>query len=225
MNDEIKERHLIDSYKFMLEIYKIGNDNYFKRVQLFMGVLHIGIFISASKLFVAWASSTTINTQILNVLGLIVLSVFGVIAGVIWGTISNKQGWYLEFYRRSLRNLEKALIEKNIPMEYFITEGIVFSGKYKGEPNLLITEAKGNRVKFKKIDETYPETDGIHAVGKVKGGMAHLEGRLAWGVCAFWSLATIFLCLYLFLFSSLSLLNLIDMLFQFVFFISRFNYV
>lgn len=183
-NHEDEVKNLMDSYGKILDVWKVHNDNYFKRVQIFMGLLQVGLFLATLKLLFPLPKSFT------EALIPIFLGIMGLLSASMWIGLNKKQSQYLEFCRRTLRNLESRLGSLGVPLEYFTTESLVF-GRHRECPPTLYSAAtetvevggdKRHLLKFVWSEEPYPESDeykGLHSITKVSGGMVSYEKRLA----------------------------------------------
>jgi len=183
-NHEDEVKNLMDSYGKTLDIWKVHNDNYFKRVQIFMGLLQVGLFLAALKLLFPLPKSFT------EALIPVFLGIMGILSASMWIGLNKKQNQYLEFCRRTLRNLESRLGSLGVPLEYFTGESLVF-GRHRECPPTLYSaatetvEAGGDKrhlLRFLWSEESYPESDeykGLHSIAKVGGGMVSYEKRLA----------------------------------------------
>ncbi len=160
MTNYEKSKNYLDVYDRVLGIFKLNNDNYFKRTQILMLVIQSALFISFTSTWgddIKWA-----------LLGLI--SFFGILSAYAWFVFITRQCDYLEFCKCHLRNIEYRLVELGIPLEYFKNESKVF---YHGNP-----------VHFKWSNDDFP-----HEVGrKVKGRMIGIEKKIAGLLIIFWVL-------------------------------------
>jgi len=192
-------RDLLDAYAKTLEIWKVENENYFKRVQVAMGIIQISLFVALFKMVpplpTAWPQA-----------GLpMLLSILGAFSSYMWIGLNVKQSQYLEFSRRTLRNIEKRLSELRIPLEYFTLESLVFGPMckvhhqpYSAHPE--VDEASGKnryQLTFQWSGEKYPEPDSrdrpLHSMSKVAGGMVLYEKRIAYGGLGMWLLLLVVL--------------------------------
>lgn len=195
--DEAKD--CLDSYSKVLDIWKVMNDNYFKRVQLFMSIIQVGLFITALK----FVSSPIISVK--TIILLILLSVMGLTSAIIWKGLDKKQIQYLEFCRRTLRNIESRLGQLKVPLEYFVTESLVFhSYRDCGLLHSATTNTNDSKscwVKFNWSKEEYPKPDDkdceLHSIKNVSGGMVSFEKKITYGAMAVWEVIFFFASLYL----------------------------
>ncbi len=168
MTNYEKSKNYLDVYDRVLGIFKINNDNYFKRTQILMLVIQSALFISFTSTWgddIKWA-----------LLGLI--SFLGILSAYAWFVSITRQGDYLEFCRCYLRNIEYRLVELGIPLEYFKNESKVF---YHSDP-----------VHFKWSNDDFP-----HEVGrKVKGRMIGIERWIACVLFIFWVFIFVLFILY-----------------------------
>lgn len=195
--DEAKD--LLDAYARVLDIWKVQNDNYFKRVQVAMGIIQVGLFLTAlnmlSPLPSTWPQAALP----------IFISILGVLSGVMWIKLNRKQTQYLEFCRRTLRNLEKRLSELHVPLEYFTLESLVFApypearSPYSAQSEAVEVAGKNRfQLTFKWSDENYPDPDSKdrsrHTMSRVAcaGGMVSFEKSLAWGAVVVWVVLGLF---------------------------------
>ncbi len=195
INDEIK--NCMDSYSRILDVWKVMNDNYFKRVQLFMGIIQVGLFLFALKLL----SSPPVSRE--AVILSVFLGIMGLMSAIMWIGLNKKQTQYLEFCRRSLRNIESRFADLNIPLQYFTLESLVFHGHSDHKP-LYSAEAtidnptgikKRCWIKFCWSQERYPEPDDkdykLHTMKTVSGGMVFFEKNIAKSAIVVWVLIVI----------------------------------
>jgi len=91
---------------------------------------------------------------------LLVEGVLGLISAAIWVAVIHKQAQYMEFLRRTLRNLEYRIGELGVPLGYFSLEARVFAPpgtKFATPPKfpgLTINEQNDpTKTKFKKLLE------------------------------------------------------------------------
>lgn len=198
--NEIK--NCMDSYSRILDVWKVMNDNYFKRVQLFMGIIQVGLFLAALKLL----SSTPI--LIGAVLLAVLLGILGIMSAFMWMSLNKKQAQYLEFCRRSLRNIESRFAQLKIPLQYFTLESLVFNGHrnhnalYSAEVSIDDPKASEKKcwTKFRWSKERYPESDDnvskLHTMKAVSGGMVFFEKYIAKSALVVW-LLIIFVAMFL----------------------------
>lgn len=190
---------LKDSYARLLEIWKIHNENYFKRVQAVMAVLQVGLFVAIVKFLSPFPTSWS---------GLVFptfIGIVGIISACLWLNLNEKQTQYLEFCRRVIRNLESKLISEGVPSEYFTVESIVFGPYFDKCPNTMgvtvLTKNTNNKkrriAEFTWSGERYPEYESerkeLHEIGRVRGGMVSFEKSLARGTRLVWIVTIIVL--------------------------------
>ena len=114
--DEIKKKDLLESYERILDIYKLQNDNYFKRVQVFMTVLQGGLFAVAlnaafnlvdSRVQYGWNIGQQLESvSLMRLCVLVIISVLGCLSARLWARQHSSNKQYLEFSRTHLRNIE-----------------------------------------------------------------------------------------------------------------------
>ena len=191
-----ESQDLLDAYRLHLDVWKVQNDNYFRRVQVLMVAVQAALFAAALKVVDLKEASWT------QLLVLAVLAVLGVISAQNWMALNDKQTQYMEFCRRTLRNLEHRLTELGVPLRYFTLEANVFSPpqtELQAVPSLSGTEiqTEGTRriALFTWSGDRYPEQDTqekrVHESAKVAGGMIAFERRMAGGIGVVWILALI----------------------------------
>ena len=202
LNPENETRNLMDSYSKILDQWKLLNDNYFKRVQVMMGILQVGLLLAALRqlsLFPVSCADAFLR---------IFLGIIGILSAFVWVKLNTKQAQYLEFCKRILRNLEARLINIGVPLEYFTAESLIFGPYQEHPPKLsagvietvkLPNEKKRNLLRLKWSNETYPENNdpkGLHSIVRVNGGIASLERRLAHGAMCVWIVVVVGTILY-----------------------------
>jgi len=121
----------------------------------------------------------------------VLISVLGVLTAAQWERLNERQIQYMEFCRRTLRNLEHRLGCLGFPLHYFTVESLIFGPHRDNPPNLpgttVRSEAEDGRqhhvVTFDWSQEEYPETKckkkSIHRIGQVRGGMIRFERSVA----------------------------------------------
>ena len=201
-NEKDEVKNCMDSYSKILDVWKVMNDNYFKRVQLFMGIIQVGLFLAALKLL----ASPQISPK--AVILLVFFGIMGLMAAIMWIRLNKKQAQYLEFCRRTLRNIESRFADLNVPLEYFTLESLVFNSHREHKPLYSAEAFIDNPKKIKKrcwiqfhwSQERYPEPDGkdsdLHTMQTVSGGMVFFEKNIAISAIVVWVLiilGTIFL--------------------------------
>jgi hypothetical protein len=204
MNPENEARNLMDSYSKIFTQWKLHNDNYFKRVQVVMGILQVGLFLAVLR------QLSPLPKSFAEGLIPIVLGILGILSALMWLKLNAKQGQYLEFCRRMLRNLEARLVKLGVPLEYFTAESFVF-GPYREPPPELIAgviepvvlkRKKRHLLRFKWSNETYPDSKdnkGPHSIVKVTGGLISFEKVLAKGALGVWIVVIVAILLAQFL--------------------------
>jgi hypothetical protein len=189
-----ESKDILDAYRVHLDVWKVQNDNYFRRVQVMMVAVQAALFAAALKVFDPKAVSCT---QLLILTGLAVL---GVISAKHWMALNGRQNQYLEYCRRTLRNLEHRLAELGVPLRYFTLEAHVFGPLRTEIPEsagtAVRTEGTRHVAEFLWSQERYPDQDtakrkGIHELAKVSGGMISFEKRMASGIRVVWILVLI----------------------------------
>jgi hypothetical protein len=189
---------ILDAYRIHFDVWKVQNDNYFRRVQILMMAIQAGLFAAGLKIFVDMDRSC-FTTQIL----LLIIAGFGMASSCWWMRQNDRQSQYLEFCRRSLRNMEHKLTELGVPLRYFTLEAHVF-----GPPREEIPESAGTAVRKEedrdvveftwarerypdKNDDTKDERKRVHQLAKVVGGMKTFEKGMAMGILRVWFLILI----------------------------------
>lgn len=191
-DDEAK--WLLEAYAKVFDVWKVQNENYFKRVQVFMGIVQVGLLLAVLK------GLEPLPTSWCEAFLPIFLVVLGIFSAYVWTVLNKKQRQYIEFCRRNLRNIEARLGILGVPLEYFTLESLVFGSA----PNFNISpySAKLESVQVRKKErcvtrflwtqDTYPDPDSksdrIYRVSKVSGGVISIEGRFAWGALFAWLL-------------------------------------
>ena len=183
---------LVYAYQEVLEIWKVHNDNYFKRVQIFMGVLQVGLLLAAIRALEAKQESPV------HAMIPIFIGILGFLAAVTWVHLNTKQVQYLEFCRRILRNLERRFAHLGVPLEYFVLEALIFGpDREVNDPLSSATQVgvKEGRQHMRLLEfawskETYPVAGEskrhAYSVSKVRGGMAKYERSIAVGAIVAW---------------------------------------
>lgn len=186
--DEV--RNVMDSYGKIIDVWKVHNDNYFKRVQILMGLLQVGLFLALLKLLSPMPKSFA-EAVIPTFLGIL-----GIFSAGVWLRLNKKQSQYLEFCRTTLRNLEHRLGELGVPLEYFTCEALVFGPYRKQTPKLLsaaietveVAEKGRHKLIFGWSQELYPKSGkGLHSISEVSGGMISCERRIAQIAVGVWA--------------------------------------
>ena len=179
-----ESKDILDAYRVHLDVWKVLNDNYFKRVQVLMIAIQAALFAAALKV-VDLKGRFGIQMLVLSI-----IAGLGVISSSCWITLHDKQNRYLEFCRRTLRNLEHRLAELGVPLQYFTLESHVFKLPHQREvPKLAGTAIRneGERVfaEFVWARERYPDQDTkkkcVHELAKVGGGIKLLVTFKRWG--------------------------------------------
>ncbi len=166
MTDREEAKNYLDAYDRLLEIFKLNNENYFKRTQILMVFMQSALFVAFSKL--AWRSDGT--NKIMVFMSMMLVSILGIMSARIWYRLITKQADYLEFCKSSLRNIEYHLVNLGIPLQYFKGESQVF---HYGLPHC-----------FGWSGERFPHSDraregkGIFR-HKVKGCLINIEKEIA----------------------------------------------
>ena len=190
---DAKRNRILDAYRIQFDLWKVQNDNYFKRVQILMVVIQVALFTAALRFvrvgFVSW-------DEIVIAVGIPIL---GICSAFHWSALNVKQNQYMEFCRRTLRNLESKLVELGVPLRYFTLEAHVF-----GPLRTEITSSAGTSMRTKSerhithfdwSNEDYPDPDTkkaeIHELKRVGGGMIAFEKNIATGVIWVWAIALI----------------------------------
>jgi hypothetical protein len=187
-----KRKDTLEAYRLVFEVWKLQNDNYFKRIQFLMVVIQSGLIIAVaqflSKPICSWE----------NVVVPAVLSFFGCWSTFTWTKLNVRQNQYGEFCRRILRNLETMLWGLDIPLHYFTAESLVFGPLRQEIPEIPGIEVKSPEnfgkkfhvIEFRGSGEEYPETKenkkNVHQLGRAHGGMIFFEKKVAWGFFGFW---------------------------------------
>ena len=205
-NQNDKLAHILDSYKIALDIFKNHNDNYFKRVQIFMSALQVGVAVAFAKVIYPFPEPLVRESSDEYVAAAFV-AFLGCFFAFVWRTLGIRQGQYLEFSRHYLRNLEGKLkeTETGIPLDYFSLESEVFRLRNECKKTVEYTTAE---IKFcdsrayavfrwitsnDKEDKKYPKSkSAFHK--KAEGGMVRVELYLAFGIAITW-FGIAFLCL------------------------------
>jgi len=170
----------LTTYDFVLTIWKVQHDNYFKRVQVLMMAIEAGLFATLLKL---WLNRIT-NIEDLAISATI--SILGVLVSIVWCKYIRKQGTYLEYCRSLLRNVERRLIELRFPLGYFALESYIFSPKGVFPGKLADTEElEYRRVHFARSNENFPSAADTFIK---RGGMIALDRGISIGASVIWFL-------------------------------------
>ena len=199
---ETETNGLLVAYTKMLDIWKVQNENYFKRVQVAMGIIQVGLFLAVVK--VLSPLPTSWREAILPVF----LAVLGILSARMWTGLNEKQTQYMEFCRSNLRNIERRLSTLGVPLEYFTLESLVFGPAPNFDISPYSATLESVEVRKKKrcvtrflwTQDRYPdpdlENDSIHSVSKVGGGMISFENRIAKGAVFAWLVVMVAVLLY-----------------------------
>lgn len=194
LKPECEVRILMDSYSKIFDQWKVHNDNYFKRVQVVMGILQAGLFLAVLGKLSPFPKSCA------DAILPIFLGILGIILSLRWVMVITKQAQYLELDRRILRNLESRLTSLGVSLEYFTAESLVFGPHRKNPPNLntatietveLVKCMKRHLMRFRWSGETYPDPKdgkGLYSIVKVSGRLVYFERGLAWFALCVWIL-------------------------------------
>lgn len=189
-----ESRDILDAYRVHLDVWKVQNDNYFKRVQVLMMAIQAVLLAAALKVLDLEGRFCT------QMLVLSILAGIGVISSLCWMHLNNRQNQYLEFCRRTLRNLEHRLAELGVPLRYFTLEAHVFGPLREKIPDsagtAVLKEGDRDVAEFAWARERYPDQDedkkkSIHKLAKVGGGMKSFERGMARGILVLWALVLI----------------------------------
>lgn len=191
---DAERNSILDAYRIQLDLWKVQNDNYFKRVQILMVVIQVALF-SAALRFVPVKSGSWFELVIL-----VGIELLGVFSARHWSALNEKQNQYMEFCRRTLRNLESRLVELGVPLRYFTLEAHVFGPLRKeltsSAGTSVRTEGRRHITHFDWSKEDYPDPDTkeakIHELTRVGGGMIAFEKGIARGVIWVWAIDLFF---------------------------------
>jgi hypothetical protein len=200
LKPEDQAKTLLDTYGKIMDVWKVQNDNYFKRVQVAMGIIQVGLFVAILKMLSPLP--TTWTEAVLP----IAIAILGLFSGIMWVKLNVKQIQYMEFCRRTLRNIENKLAKLQVPLEYFTLEALVFGPKRECRPpysaSLQMVKAAGKdraQLTFRWSGEKYPETDSgkktLHSITRVSGGMVSFERRLAKSAVVLWVLIALIIAI------------------------------
>lgn len=167
----------LDAHARVQDIYKLINENYFKRTQLFMTAIQGAFLIS----FVSFIGSQGSKSLIL----LMIIPILGGFLAFTWYRLGIKQSDYLEYCKCYLRNLELCLEKLGVPLTFQRHEAIVFKKKdvadFQWRENVIGKD--GLPDDDDELEYNFPYKKRI---GKVKGGMTTIENRVAFGTICFW---------------------------------------
>jgi len=191
---------ILNAYRIQLDVWKVQNDNYFKRIQIIMVVIQVALFTAALRLIPAKPGPWY---EIVIPIGIAIL---GLLSAWHWFSLNEKQNQYMEFCRRTLRNLETRLVNLDVPLRYFTLEAHVFGPlrtEIKNSAGTSVnTVAERHIAHFDWSQENYPDLDTkekkIHELNMVGGGMIPFEKEIAIGVIWVWTIALIvliFMCI------------------------------
>lgn len=190
---------ILDAYRIQIDVWKVQNDNYFKRIQILMVVIHAALFTAALR-FIPQKSESWDEIVIP-----MVIAVLGILAAHHWTSLNKKQNQYMELCRRTLRNLESRLVELGVPLRYFTLEAHVFGPLRTEVTNSagtsMRTEGGRHVAHFAWSTEDYPDFPypdkkkeaNIHELRKVGGGMMAFEKEIACGVLWVWAIGLMLL--------------------------------
>lgn len=210
-HDEIA--NLKYSYDKALDIFRLHNDNYFKRTQIIMVAIQAGLFFVIIKLL---TPIPVLPKEL--ILPMIVILIGGAIAWA-WGVLMTRQMQYMDLLKKYLRNLEAEFKKLDVPADYFNVEYATSSLTVK-DPQPQITTASvegpngGMYVEFKWSKAKCPEpengtgSDGpnwfviwiyrmlgcggedryMHKIGVLRGKIVLIEKRMSVAILLFWLL-------------------------------------
>ena len=120
-SDKEKEiGYLLDVYDRVFQFFYINNENYFKRTQILMFALQIGIATAFIKLLDNVFKSHKTETSIY--IALVIVSLLGIIFCFIWLTMIQRQRNVLQYSKMYLRFIEDQLMNLGVPLSIYRAE-------------------------------------------------------------------------------------------------------
>ncbi len=174
-------------YDYVLKVFQLATDAYFKRTQLIMIVAQSILFIAFVKLFTA----DTIGFKGFPLLGmdgcalqgiaLLVVAILGAISAYIWIVFVSRQRNVLDICRTYLRNIEDSLTELGVvPLGYWKYESLVSHPENYAEAELQDIRSKNPSL--------FPCWHFPCGNYQKKIGLTGIEQGIAWFLFALWAL-------------------------------------
>jgi hypothetical protein len=183
------------SYDKALDIFRLHNDNYFKRIQIIMVAIQAGLFFVIIKLL------TPIPVLPKELIFPIIVTFIGIAIAYAWGVLMTRQMQYMMLIKNYIQNLEAKFVDLKLPIDYFNIEASI-SKKFSKDHFRTMTadiddveklkedgkhcnfaEFKWSKVKCPATDE---KAEKIHKVGAVRGNMVKIESWLSTGTIILW---------------------------------------
>ena len=126
--NEIK--HWLDVYDQVFRFFQINNDNYFKRTQILMFAIQIGIATAFIKLLdIVFRDSQNYSVLTLLNFALFIPPLLGAVFAFIWIWLIKRQWIGLQFSRCYMKYIEGYFLKNNVPLAIFKLEGTVFNSQ------------------------------------------------------------------------------------------------
>lgn len=192
---EIDPDDLKYSYDKALDIFKLLNDNYFKRVQIVMVALQAGLFIALMRLLSPLPGSWKDFPLP------IIVTILGLCIAWIWDTLMIRQMQYMMLIKNYIQNIEAKFVELELPIDYFNVEASI-SKRFRKNHFKTITADIVN-VENRKKDGKYwklarfkwskgecpltdEDTEKYHKVGASRGNIVSIERLMSMGAIILW---------------------------------------
>ena len=165
-----KKQDYWDTYDHVMDVFKLNNENYFKRTQILMILIQSVLFAALIKVI----SVKTIDAHNPELLSLSIggISFMGICAAFTWTTLVTRQHQLLEYCRWYMRWIEEQLFEEGVPLVYFKYESKIFAPHRKKQKYFWHGDpCKGVFPQYKR---------------KVRCGLMNSEGWIARSLMCFW---------------------------------------
>lgn len=120
MNGKKEEiEYLKYSYDKALDIFRLHNDNYFKRTQIIMIAIQAGFFFVIIKLL------TPIPDSQKELIVPMIVTLLGFAVAWAWRVLMTKQMQYMMLLKKYIQNLEAKFVDLKLPIDYFSIEAAI----------------------------------------------------------------------------------------------------
>jgi hypothetical protein len=182
---EDKINHWLETYKILHNHFNLGQEFYFKRTQILMFAIQIGLATAFIKILIAVfdKSQTSYSTCSISELhplhfALLVISLSGIVFSFIWLTMIQRHWYVSEYCRCYLRYIEGRLMELDIPLAIFRVESAIFHS----QRHVFFGD------KYEEDKNSFFQKEFPYEGMKAKIGLMNLEKWVVWVINLIWTI-------------------------------------
>lgn len=184
---ESKVEYLLAAYDRVYEVFRLSNENLFKRTNFYMVAFEAALFVAV---FNTLSKIEANDWRCVHWILVAVASSLGMAVSCLWLAINKRQNNYIEFARFRLREIEANLLALGVPLTYFLDEQSVYHRRLRitarstGEQ--FPDSPARSRGRFHHLTAWFSQLVGF-LIGTFKGGLRYVEQGIGLGLFTLWA--------------------------------------